>query len=440
MSNTFYNTEELKFVRGRFDKTSRTYATAEWDQTDGRSPFECDRDRVTFSAPFRRLQGKTQVLRPGNNDVYRTRLTHSMEVARIGRWVCSFLRKHYDSSKAKNGRHISFNNEYYIDSDLIEFACLSHDIGNPPFGHAGEKRLNLLMQNHGGFEGNAQSLRMVVQILWGTKGMGPTIASMDSILKYKCLLKHKIANEDGSKSKFLYDDQQVDINIIVKGNVNEPLYQTIVKHQELPWYFQSVECQIMDFADDLANSTFDLVDSIRCGLITVEQVEASLKHYSPRLRSIDKLLEAIRADSITAYAQSIIAQTIKRVTLTRREGDYPLVNSERYKYSFKADEDDRARIDALKMIQKKHVYQGNEVIATDCEGAKIIEYVFQGITQFYLNGRSSELVQHDIIQKDRDSVIVAAKSDQQMRLICDHVAGMTDAHINKIFHALLRME
>ncbi|PJA53939.1 MAG: deoxyguanosinetriphosphate triphosphohydrolase, partial [Candidatus Marinimicrobia bacterium CG_4_9_14_3_um_filter_48_9] len=112
-----------------------------------RNAFEIDRDRVIHSTAFRRLQGKTQVYVTGQNDQYRTRLTHSIEVAQIGRSIVNFL----------NRSTPQMHETYFIDPALVEAICLSHDLGNPPIGHQGESRLNELMDAWGGFEGNAQS-------------------------------------------------------------------------------------------------------------------------------------------------------------------------------------------------------------------------------------------------------------------------------------------
>src|SRR5258708_37172278 len=136
--NTFYST---------FDK--ETYGSRKADPY--RSPFQVDRDRILHSYAFRRLQAKTQVFRPGEYDFYRTRLTHTIEVAQIGRSICSYL--------LRTSR--SLNKSFFIDPDLVVAICLAHDICHPPFVHAAQRTLDKLMANYGGFEGNAQTLMLI---------------------------------------------------------------------------------------------------------------------------------------------------------------------------------------------------------------------------------------------------------------------------------------
>ncbi|MEI2609638.1 MAG: dNTP triphosphohydrolase [Candidatus Promineifilaceae bacterium] len=143
-----------------------------------RNAFQIDRDRIIHSSAFRRLQSKTQVFLSGEYDFYRTRLTHSIEVAQIGRSICSYLQQ-----------SDLLADDCFIDPDLVESACLAHDLGHPPFGHTGERTLHALMQPYGGFEGNAQTLRILTQTIFseGRDGMNPTRALLDGVLKYKTL-------------------------------------------------------------------------------------------------------------------------------------------------------------------------------------------------------------------------------------------------------------
>src|SRR5271168_3177043 len=170
MTNRFY---------GAFD--SETFGGER--KSDYRNAFQIDRDRIIHAHAFRKLQAKTQVFLSGEYDFYRTRLTHSIEVAQIGRSICHFLRTEAGPLR----------DDFTIDGDLVEAVCLAHDLGHPPFGHSGERTLQELMAPWGGFEGNAQTLHLLTGTMYqnerGVRGMQPTRALLDGVLKYKKLYR-----------------------------------------------------------------------------------------------------------------------------------------------------------------------------------------------------------------------------------------------------------
>jgi len=163
-----------------------------------RSDYARDRDRIIHSRAFRRLEAKTQVFTTRYSDHFRNRLTHTLEVAQIARTVASALG---------------------LNTELAETLALGHDIGHPPFGHAGEKTLDRLMQKYGGFEGNAQSLRLITEIFYGKmatkQGMAPTRAFVDAILKYKVV--HNMRRRT-RENKSLYPDQDRYLDFVFAGD------------------------------------------------------------------------------------------------------------------------------------------------------------------------------------------------------------------------------
>ncbi|HQU09716.1 MAG TPA: dNTP triphosphohydrolase, partial [Opitutales bacterium] len=229
--------------------STRTHAPQDY-----RSPFQIDRDRVCFCAPFRRLQSKTQVFQSGEYDFYRTRLTHSMEVAHIGRSITNHL----------NITSPLLGPNFRIDVDLIEAICLAHDLGHPPFGHIGERKLNELMAPWGGFEGNAQTLRILTEIVYyqgkgKLSGMKPTRAFLDGILKYKSLFNELAQATHFPENHFLYNHQQDALAFAIGSDLPS----------DRP---QSIECQIMDWADDAAYSLHDIIDGVRASFITPNKI------------------------------------------------------------------------------------------------------------------------------------------------------------------------
>lgn len=247
MSNRFY---------GVFDQ--ETWGGAR--KPDYRSCFQVDRDRVIHAHAFRKLQSKTQVFLSGEYDFYRTRLTHSMEVAQIGRSICAWLLSRGEPLAA----------DFFIDGDLVEAVCLAHDLGHPPFGHSGERTLQELMKPHGGFEGNAQTLHLLTETMYqnesGVRGMQPSRALLDGVLKYKKLYREY---PTPPRNHFLYDPQVVYRDFVFGGATPASLAAGEALNQ-----FKSVECQIMDWADDAAYSLNDIVDGVRAGFLTIERIEA----------------------------------------------------------------------------------------------------------------------------------------------------------------------
>ena len=228
-------------------------------QGDYRTLFQIDRDRVIHAHAFRKLQSKTQVFLSGEYDFYRTRLTHSIEVAQIGRSICHYLR-------VQGG---PLREDFHIDGELVEGVCLAHDLGHPPFGHSGERTLQELMLPYGGFEGNAQTLHLLTSTLYenetGMRGMQATRALLDGVLKYKKLFREFPTPPE---NHFLYDTQEG-----VRAFVFDEAIPAVLQTGELLNGFKSVECQIMDWADDAAYSLNDIVDGVKAGFLTIERIE-----------------------------------------------------------------------------------------------------------------------------------------------------------------------
>lgn len=231
------------FDRERFVSQPRS-------QMPARGEFSRDRARVLHSAAFRRLSAKTQVLSPTSGDFARTRLTHSLEVAQVGRELANALG---------------------IDPDLVDMACLAHDLGHPPFGHNGESALNFWAADIGGFEGNAQTFRILTRLETkiyddhgNSRGLNLTRASLDAATKYPWPLGR--ATEFGNTTKFgVYDDDQEVFGWMRAG---------------APEGAKCVEAQIMDFADDVAYSVHDFEDAIVEGFLDPALLSDPLAHES----------------------------------------------------------------------------------------------------------------------------------------------------------------
>lgn len=202
------------------------------DPGTGRTPFQRDRARVLHSAGFRRLAAKTQVITFGADDFLRTRLTHSLEVAQIAREMGVALG---------------------ADADVVDTAGLAHDLGHPPFGHNGEDALNAVAAAAGGFEGNAQTLRVVSRLEAKVPGAGLNLtrATLDAVTKYPW------ARRPGERKFGVYPDDLPVFEWLREGAVEDR---------------RCLEAQIMDWADDVAYSVHDLEDGVHAGHVRVESL------------------------------------------------------------------------------------------------------------------------------------------------------------------------
>jgi dGTPase len=236
-------------------------------EKEWRDAFSRDYGRVIHSASFRRLQGKTQVFPSRESDFFRNRLTHSLEVAQIAQGIAERL-NHTHSEDLGGG----------IDGRLCATAGLIHDIGHPPFGHNGEKALDKAMRHYGGFEGNAQTLRILTRLekkkrypqpLDGDSRAGYNLChrTVASALKYDRLIPAERADDD-ELVKGYYSSEQT-IVARVKDSILDG-YQ--LRHDEV---FRTIECSIMDLADDIAYSVYDLEDCLKVGILTPAEILVS---------------------------------------------------------------------------------------------------------------------------------------------------------------------
>lgn len=401
MTNKFYTDFDTETLETR-------------DEDRYRTPFQVDRDRIIHGQAFRRLQGKTQVFLTGEYDFYRTRLTHSMEVAQIGRSICNVLRK-------KGG---CMRDDFYIDPDLVEATCLAHDLGNPPFGHAGERTLHVLMEKCGGFEGNAQSLRLVTEMFYGTmkdkEGMTPTRAFMDGLLKYKEFYsKHKKAPQ----KKFLYRDQTRYLDFVYCGE------DWKLQKGTLP---RSIECQIMDWSDNVAYSIDDLKDAITAGLISSRDVSewtdgANNLHEDTKER-LRTLANAIEQSSSDRYLSRRMGELIGGLSIEQAEG-FMSKRTNRYRFCLRVDESMEAEYKAYSDLAKEVVFFTARIQQLESKGDYILRKLFCRLDENY----SSKKPLH-LFPEDWHTCVTNLKiGDDRQRIICDFLAGMTDAFAGRYF-------
>lgn len=352
------------FAQFSADTRGRAHAEAppEW-----RTHYQRDRDRVIHSRAFRRLEYKTQVFLNGTGDHLRTRLTHTMEVAGIARNIARALR---------------------LNEDLTETIALAHDLGHPPFGHTGERVLNKLMQRHGGFEHNRQSLRIVEtleQKYPGFPGLNLTWEVREG------LVKHFTAYDHPSR------------------------------RQDFPARFSSLEAQIANLADEITYYSHDLDDGLDCGLLNEKALERDVEIFAQAARSVRRehgrlpdecrryfiircLIDAQVKDVVTTTEQRIADAGVKSADEVR------LCRRALAQYSPAR----RRQNQELRRYLYQHLYFNPVVHEPNERAVRMLEALFHYYSQHHdaIGGLSQK----------------RARKEGWPRAICDYLSGMTDRY------------
>jgi len=334
----------------------------------GRTDFQRDRDRIIHCTAFRRLEYKTQVFVNHEGDLFRTRLTHSLEVAQIGRAIARTLR---------------------LNEDLVEAVSLAHDLGHTPFGHAGQDALAECMQPHGGFEHNLQSLRVVDELeeRYGAfNGLNLTFEAREGILKHCSLENARKLGELGER--FLLRRQP------------------------------SLEAQIANLADEIAYNNHDIDDGLRSQLITLEQLEGVplfARHAAPvrdqfsgiaerRMihETVRRMINTLVVDLTEESSRRIAAAAPTSIDEARQSG--PLI-------AFSASL--RAEADELKGFLHDNLYRHYRVMRMTTKAKRIVRELFGAFDE-----------EPRLLPVDHQ----ARAAQDKARAIADYVAGMTDRY------------
>jgi dGTPase len=345
-----------------------------------RSEFQRDRDRIIHSTAFRRLEYKTQVFVNHEGDLFRTRLTHSIEVAQIGRTIARLL---------------------HLNEDLVEAVALAHDLGHTPFGHAGQDALNACMREHGGFEHNLQSLR-VVDLLEERyaefPGLNLTFEAREGILKH-CSLGN--AEKLGEVGRRFLDKRQ-----------------------------PTLEAQIANLADEIAYNNHDVDDGLRSGLVTLEQLM--------EVQIFARHREEVRAKYPALQGRRVVTETVRRIINTMI---LDLVNTTRLNIGHAGVEtiDDvraapplaafsPALLDEhreLKRFLLRHLYRHYKVARMSAKAGRIISDLYTAFTG------DARLLPPE--HQERESL-------EGARAVADYIAGMTDRYAMREHRRIFAVE
>lgn len=390
-------------------------------KSEARTPFQRDRARVLHSSALRRLGAKTQVLGAGSDDFVRTRLTHSLEVAQVGRDIGA---------------------ELGCDPDVVDAACLSHDLGHPPFGHNGEKVLDAIAEDFGGFEGNAQTLRLLTRLepkVIGEDrpyGLNLTRAGVDAAIKYPWA---RAEGPDPASPKFGAYADDLDV-------------YTWAREGAIPGR-KCFEAQVMDLADDIAYSVHDVEDAVTGGTLDLRRLRDPMERaaalyvvqdwYVPgeSIAALDEALGRLEAEpwwvldftggmrsaaALKDMASQLIGRFTRAVVTTTRErhGDAPLA---RYRGQAELPEESRLEIAVLKGLaaayvmssaSQQPVYERQEEIIRDLYA----QLWNTGTT--HLSPLFAELWE------------AAEDDDARRRVIVDQIASYTDVTAGRLHERL----
>ncbi|MDB6095661.1 MAG: deoxyguanosinetriphosphate triphosphohydrolase [Verrucomicrobia bacterium] len=414
MQNRFYNDFDIE-----------TYGGGR--KSDYRSPFQIDRDRIIHAHAFRKLQSKTQVFLSGEYDFYRTRLTHSMEVAQIGRSICHYL-------KTRGGL---LKEDFFIDGELVEGICLAHDLGHPPFGHSGERTLQELMIKWGGFEGNAQTLRLLTGTLYqnetSVRGMQPTRALLDGVLKYKKLFREFPKKP---QNHFLYDPQAAERDYVF-GSVKIPRALHAGENLNV---FKSVECQVMDWADDAAYSLNDIVDGVKAGFLTQDKVETWAGGEpidAQQQQLLDVLFDAIRADRLENVFAQKIGVFICACRLRERD-NFMAAKTNRYRFELVVSPEAEREAKFFKKVANDIIFESPQLQQIEHKARRVLFDLWGACWNNYVE-KGARVI--NVLPARVGKLIDGEKTTAgKARQICDYLAGLTDGMIVHTYRRLFDPE
>jgi len=345
-----------------------------------RSPFQRDRDRIIHSASFRRLKHKTQVFVNTEGDHFRTRITHSIEVAQIARSIAKYLK---------------------LNEDLAETLSLAHDLGHTPFGHAGEDALDECMDEHGGFDHNLQTLRIVMFLenkYLKFKGLNLTIETLEGLLKHNGPVEN--------------------INL-VNELIGLKFFKNKIKYDTYP----SLEAQISSISDDIAYNNHDIQDGINANLFKVEELmeigffKSIYMKYKKKINKKNYKIVSyqIIRDSIDLMIRDLLNSTQKNLQKMKIKSVRNVSNSKKLLVCFS---DKLATSEKeIKLFLRQKMYNNKSVLKKNQRGKVIITKLFR-----LISSNPRKFISKDQLTKDK------------YRAISDFISGMTDRYAINLYN------
>ncbi|BBO86149.1 deoxyguanosinetriphosphate triphosphohydrolase-like protein 2 [Desulfosarcina ovata subsp. sediminis] len=399
---------------------------------DWRSPYSRDKARIIHGSGFRRLQGKTQVMGAGEGDFHRTRLTHSIEVNQIGLGLFEGIKKRDDIKIPellvpflKNGHPV------------VSAACYGHDLGHPPFGHGGERALHIKMKNNGGFEGNAQTIRLMAKLekYYEHKGINPTRRVLLSLLKYPVdFVDYPQSDQKKNKPPKCYYDcekEMVDWCLEKFSSNDKNIFKELkeVGPGKIKPVHMSFDASIMECADDIAYCTHDLEDIVARGLVTREMLMDKVSDFCKNKENFkdcevyitEKDFEELfkgshsRKQTIGKFVNLLMTNT---VIVENGSFEHPLL-----RFRLSISENLKRLTNFLRdEVTYQMVVEKPEIQMLERKGQRVINSLFKEF-----------ILAPEILIPHWDKM---DQTDSKERRVCDYIAGMTDSFAAKIYHRL----
>lgn len=396
---------------------------------DTRNQYQRDRARIMHSAAFRRLQGKTQVMGTGEGDFHRTRLTHSVEVAQIGYGLLEALKARTDNPDDMQ--------PWWPDRDLVEAACFAHDMGHPPFGHKGEQALHGAMIEHGGFEGNGQTLRILTKLeKYEERGSGinPTRRLILGVLKYpKSIAEFDLKKEPGKPPKSYHDEEKGVVDWALSG-FDVVDQEALIASASGKGAHHSFDCSILELADDIAYGIHDIEDIVARGLATEKEIRSEIKkafekvhgelHHGEVTFTSDKVCVGLLGSSFER--KQMIAQLVNLFVTNAKISSHSSFEHPLLKYNASLPPEHSALLSALKKLAYELIVKKAKLQQLEWRGQMIVDRIFE------------------VLVKKPESFIPEGSWDDgcqdssKERRVCDYIAGMTDSYAERLYKRLFQ--
>ena len=410
----------------RFD---RRYSPSQSNPDDDRAAGRKDRDRILYSSAFRRLSGITQVVDPNERFPVHNRLTHSLKVAQVGRSIAERLLR-LDPELAQ-----------YLDPDVVESACLAHDLGHPPFGHNTERELERLLSSgrpdqvvHDGYEGNAQSFRIVTRLAvryleHAYPGLNLTRATLNALLKYPW---GRSASGPHSRKWGYYSSEEEDFRFA---------------RAESPGEARSIEAELMDWSDDVTYGVHDLEDFFRAGMLPLDrlvdkddqgerqrfigwflsrkpeysrdQIEATL---NPLYLGVPGPFRGARSDRamLRTFTSLLINQFVNSVQVDWADPEFP---------QLAIDHEIKVRIEVLKALTTFYVIESPSLLSQRYGQRRIIRSLFEIYLDAATTPKRPDIAIFPMIVRDAFAFISADNEQENKRLVADLISSMSEGQV-----------